>query len=106
MKMVMAIVQAEDVPNVTNALVDAGHRVTRIATTGGLLRRENVTLLLGVEDERVDEVLRTLQQSGRHRKTSVNIPSEPPGGQVAQTINVEVGGATIFVLDIERFERY
>ncbi len=106
MKMVMAIVQAEDVSTITNALVDAGHRVTRIATTGGLLRRENVTLLLGVEDERVGEVITTLQKSGRHRKSTLSIPTEQPSGEVAQTLHVEVGGATVFVLDVERFERY
>jgi uncharacterized protein YaaQ len=106
MKMVMAIVQAEDVSNVTNALVDAGHRVTRIATTGGFLRRENVSLLLGVEDEKIDEVMRTIQQSGRHRKSTVSMPVQQPEGANAQSINVDVGGATIFVLDIERFEHY
>jgi uncharacterized protein YaaQ len=106
MKMVLAIVQADDAPSVMEALVNAGHRVTRVATTGGWLRRENATLLLGVEDERIDEVLRVLQGAGRHRTSYINMPMEMPGAQDAQMTEVEIGGATVFVLDVEGFDRF
>ena len=101
MKMVMAIVQAEDVTKISTALVEAGHRVTRIATTGGLLRRDNATLLLGVEDERVNEVLDVFQRMGEHRESDASAAST-----AARQSKVSIGSATVFILDVERFEQY
>jgi uncharacterized protein YaaQ len=104
MKMIMAIVQADDAGKVMKALVEAGHRVTRIATEGGWLRRENTTLLLGVEDEKVDAVVEVLKKTGRKRTAYISVPREVPGALNAQVIDVEVGGATVFVMNVERFE--
>ncbi len=106
MKMVMAIVQADDVLAITDALVTSGYRVTRIATTGGWLRRENAKLLMGVEDRQVNHVLRVLQQTGRHRTTYVSAPSDTPSHQESPLVEVDVGGATVFVLNVERLERF
>jgi uncharacterized protein YaaQ len=106
MKMIIAIVQADDASRIMEALVDAGHRATRIATTGAWLRRENVTLLLGAEDERVEEVLQVLQRTGQHRSAPASAWQEITGALNPQTTNVEVGGATIFVLNVEEFEHY
>jgi uncharacterized protein YaaQ len=106
MKMVLAVVQAEDAPVVMEALVKAGHRVTRVATTGGWLRRENATLLLGVEDDKVSDVLQILKQTGRHRTTYMSMPFDMMSPQEGQMIEVEVGGATAFVLNVERFEHF
>jgi uncharacterized protein YaaQ len=106
MKMVMAIVQADDASTIRDALVEAGHRVTRIATTGGWLRRENVTLLLGVEDEQLDDVFRVLQRMGRHRTEYIDMPMEMPAPQEAHKTNVEIGGATVFVLDVEQYDHF
>ncbi|MDW8395686.1 MAG: cyclic-di-AMP receptor [Anaerolineae bacterium] len=104
MKMVMAVVQADDATRVTQALLEAGHRVTRIATQGGWLRRENATLLLGVPDDKVDDVLGILQRTARKRTSYVSVPREAPGALNAQVIDVEIGGATVFVMNVERFE--
>ena len=104
MKMILAVVQADDAAKVTQGLIEAGHRVTRIATQGAWLRRENATLLVGVPDEKVDDVLKTLQQTARRRTSYISVPREVPGALNAQVIDVEVGGATVFVLHVERFE--
>ncbi len=104
MKMILAVVQADDANKTMQALTDAGYRVTRIATQGGWLRRENVTFLLGVPDESVDDVLSILKQTARRRTSFINVPRESPGTLSAQVIDVEVGGATVFVLNVERFE--
>ncbi|MCW1968401.1 MAG: cyclic-di-AMP receptor [Anaerolineae bacterium] len=104
MKMILAIVQADDAGKAMSALVEKGHRVTRVATEGGWLRRENVTLLLGVEDDKVDEVMAILKKTGRRRTSYISVPREVPGALNAQVIDVEVGGATVFVLPVERFE--
>jgi len=114
MKMILAVVQADDAAAVIEALVAAGHRVTRIATTGGWLRRENATLLMGLEDNVVGSALQILRQTGRHRTTHINMPMDMPiphSMQVRQEdqaidVEVEVGGATVFVMNVERFEHF
>jgi uncharacterized protein YaaQ len=105
MKMIMAIVQADDAGKVMQSLIEAGHRVTRIATEGGWLRRENTTLLLGVEDDKVSAVMEVLKKTGRRRTAYISVPREVPGALNAQVIDVEVGGATVFVMNVERFEQ-
>ncbi len=105
MKMIMAVVQADDASKVTQALNEAGYRVTRMATQGAWLRRENVTLLVGVEDAHVNDALRVLRRTAQRRMAYVNVPGEVMGTYSPQPLEVEVGGATVFVLDVERFER-
>jgi uncharacterized protein YaaQ len=105
MKMILAVVQADDASKVVQALNDAGHRVTRIATQGAWLRRENATLLIGVQDNEVDHVLRVLKRTAQRRTSYINVPGEVAGMFNPQPLEVEVGGATVFVLNVERFER-
>jgi uncharacterized protein YaaQ len=105
MKMIMAIVQPDDASRAAQALNSAGFRVTRMATQGAWLRRENVTLLVGVNDEQVGNALHVLRQAAQRRMTYVNVPGEMTSVYSPQPLEVEVGGATIFVLDVERFER-
>ncbi|MCX6017404.1 MAG: cyclic-di-AMP receptor [Chloroflexi bacterium] len=104
MKMILAIVQADDAAKVTAALIEGGHRVTRVATEGGWLRKENSTLLLGIEDDKIDDVMKILKGTARRRTSYISVPREVPGALNAQVIDVEIGGATVFVLNVERFE--
>ncbi len=75
MKLLFVIVRDQDGENVIQALVDRGLRVTRVASTGGFLKRGNLTLMLGVEAEKVDQVLAILRTTcgpeadGQHRAT-------------------------------------
>ena len=109
MKLIMSIVNRDD----SNALVDSlmrhGYRATVVSTTGGFLREGNATLLIGVNDENVQEVL-GLIRAGCHTRTQFVNPLPPvmePGELYMPTpVEVQVGGATVFVVDVERFERY
>ena len=82
MKLVIAIVQDVDAGPVIEQLITHGHRVTRVASTGGFLRRGNATLLIGTEEEHVDPIIDILRdtctppESGQHRATIfvVNAP--------------------------------
>lgn len=94
MKLVVAIVQGEDADAVIRALLAAQHRLTRINTTGGFLRRGNATLLIGVEADQVDEVITLIQSSSRHRTESAPIEKGIPEY-----------AATVFVLDTSHFVR-
>jgi uncharacterized protein YaaQ len=105
MKLIIAMVQDEDSEATTQALTEHGQRVTRLATTGGFLRRGNTTLLIGVEDAQVDDVMGVLRQTCRRRTTFTTLVSETPMMLPASVVEVEVGGATVFVLNMEHFEQ-
>jgi uncharacterized protein YaaQ len=108
MKMVVAIVQAEDASGLLSQLANRGLRTTRIKTVGGFLREANATIFLGVEDEEVEVALHTIRENCTTRKQQITaIPAvmEPGEFFLPYPVEVEVGGATVFVLDVERFER-
>jgi uncharacterized protein YaaQ len=63
MKLIVAILRDEDTENVSHALIDCSFRVTRIASTGGFLRRGSTTLMIGVEDEMVDQAVELIRQN-------------------------------------------
>lgn len=105
MKLVLAIVNKDDSGTVSSALTREGFSVTKLATTGGFLMAGNTTFLVGVDDNRVDEVLAIVEKHSKKR--SQMIPSTTYGNAAYASIPVEVtvGGATVFVLNIERYER-
>ena len=106
MKLVIAIIHDEDVQNLMSHLTNEGYMATKLASTGGLLRTGNTTLLMGINEDKVDEVISIIKFVCKTTtKTSVlNQPiSSLPEGYVSFPIDVTVGGATIFVLDIEKF---
>ena len=94
MKLVIPIVQGEDAGAVIDALLAAGHRLTRINTTGGFLRRGNATLLIGVEEEKVDEVVHLIQDNCRPRTEPAPLEKGLPAYS-----------ATLFVLNTSHFIR-
>lgn len=108
MKLVIAIVQDEDVDALTEALIGANHRFTKVSTTGSFLRTGNTSLLIGVEDEAVESVLSILKRTCR-RRTQIAVPYSPalePGLlYMPENFEVEVGGAVVFVANVSRFER-
>ncbi len=108
MKLIIAIVQTEDEPHLVQALSEAGISSTRYASSGGFLQQGNSTLLIGVEDERVDPVVRIIRDNCRER--SRYLTPLPPMVEASEMympypVEVQVGGATLFVVPIERFER-
>ncbi len=108
MKMIVAIVQSDDAGGLLTQLAERGFRSTRVKTVGGFLRETNATIFLGVEDEQVDTVLRIIRENcvTRRQQVSPVPPTMEPGElYLAFPVEVEVGGATVFVLDVARFER-
>jgi uncharacterized protein YaaQ len=107
-KLVVAIVQAEDAGQTVEALNGAGLIVTRLASSGGLLNQGNATLLVGVDEERLELVLDVIRTNCRERNrylTPMPPMTEPGEAFMPFPVEVKVGGATVFVLDVERFER-
>ena len=86
MKLLFAIVRDTDADVVTQALTSADFRVTRIASTGGLLRRGLTTLLIGLDANQVDPAIQVLQETC----------TDPAEGEKR---------ATIFVVPVDRYEQ-
>ena len=85
MKMIIAIIRDNDNDPVSQALVAAGFRVTRIASTGGFLRRGSSTLMIGVENEQVEQAIQIIRES--------TTPAEDPNTR----------RVTLFVINVEHF---
>lgn len=109
MKMIITIVQGKDANTLMDSLVAKRFGVTKINTSGGFLRESNVTLLVGVDDQRVEEVLRVIRATCHVRNRYINPmpPMTEPGGEfyVPTPVEVPVGGATIFVLEVDKYIR-
>lgn len=107
MKMIIAIVNRDDVNDVCAALTKNSYMFTKISSTGGFLRAGNTTLLIGTEACHVDDVLRLIKEHCSTRK--VMMPTMTYGSPnmigVGSMVEVTVGGATVFVIDAEHFEK-
>ena len=108
MKLIIAIVQDEDASRLVSSLMGDGYRVTKLATTGGFLRSGNTTLLVGVEDEKLQNAMAIIEKVCKSRKQVATAPSPisgTTGVYVPYPVEVTVGGATIFVMDVEQFKK-
>ena len=109
MKLLVCVVNQDDTSPLMDALTVDGYRATVISTTGGLLRQGNATLLIGVSDEDVGNTLEIIQANCHTRVAYANpLPPTTELGALhaPMPIEVQVGGAVVFVLDVERSERY
>ncbi len=107
MKLIVAIVQDYDANQLLKAITGAGFRATRIGSTGGFLRVGNSTLLIGVEDYDVRRVLRIIEDNCRERTEVVqpDVIADLHEWYPMGLVEVKVGGATVFVINVARFER-
>jgi uncharacterized protein YaaQ len=109
MKMIMAVVQDQDSNRLSNALMEYNFRSTKLASTGGFLKSGNTTFLIGVDDIRVEKALQVIRENCKSRDQMV-APVSPMGGNadsyVPYPVEVEVGGATVFVLPVEQFHHF
>lgn len=106
MKLVIAVVNRDDAGDVTRTLTRQGFSSTRLATTGGFLLSGNVTILVGVDEEKVQTVIDIVKEHSHSRKQMIPSATEVSYGYYpSMPVEVTVGGATIFVVDVEHFER-
>ena len=109
MKLIMAIVQDKDSNRLANEFIDANIRATKLSSTGGFLKAGNSTFIIGIEDNRVQDALELIKKTCQSRKQYVSTPMSLDislDGQVPYPVEVEVGGATVFVLPVDGFHQY
>jgi len=108
MKLIFVIVHDEDSENVAGELTRYGYSVTKLCSTGGFLRTGNTTMMIGLEDEELERVLGIIKTNSQSRKQFIKSPPRGAfmGGMTAGGIEVTVGGATAFIMPVERMEKY
>ena len=106
MKLIFAIVNNDDSHSVQSALTKNSFQATKLASSGGFLMAGNTTFMICSENEKVDEILEIIKNHSHKRKQLVHNNSVfSHGANTAYPVEVTVGGATVFVTDIERFEK-
>ena len=109
MKLVITIVHDRDKNRIAETLLRNNFKFTKLASTGGFLRDGNVTFLIGVEAKRLDELINVIKDSCKTREQYANfVPPDagPIGVFMPSPVKVLVGGAVIFVVEVDRFERF
>lgn len=104
MKLIIAVINGDDSSAVINGLTTNGYYSTKLSTSGGFLKSGNVTLMIGVEDEKVDDVISVIGEFSKKR-TQLIAPSAgfAMEGIISKPVEITVGGATVFVIDVDRF---
>ncbi len=106
MKMIMAVIHDEDSHQLMEKLTKEGFMATKLASTGGLLKTGNTTLFVGVNKDDVDKVVDIIKEICKTSKkiSLINPPvSNVPDNMLSYPVEVTVGGATVFVLDVDQY---
>jgi uncharacterized protein YaaQ len=103
-KLIAAIIQEKDLENALSSLTKLGFSVTHLPSTGGFLRRRNLTLLIGVSTGQETTAVEALNKSCKRRIEYIATPIESAPIAFPPPIPVEVGGATVFVFELDRYE--
>ncbi len=108
MKLIFAVIRDKDANMATDALAQAHIGVTKLASTGGFLRDGNTTLMIGAQNDQVEEIMQILRENCAKRTQTEVVMPHGTGGVATWNLNytpikVEVGGATVFVLDMDQF---
>ena len=109
MRLAVCIVHNRDRNKLTDEMLKAGFKFTVIGSTGGFLREGNSTLLIGVDEGEVEALKAVIQKNCEAREQLVNVmPFEaaPPGAFVPSPVKVPVGGATVFLINVDEFIRF
>ncbi len=106
LKLVIIIASDSDAEKLTRKLIEQGYPATKVSSTGGFLRKGNATILSGVEANEVDGIIAMVRSECYARTEYVPVQTLPffgEGSVLQEPIEVRVGGAIVFVVDVERF---
>ena len=110
MKMIMAILHKDDELETIEELNIAGYMVTKLATTGGCLKKKSTTVMIGVEEDRLEEALDVLQKYAGHRKETVYQSVTMPHGEMSAVppvpMEVMAGGAAVFIVSLDDIRKF
>ena len=104
MKLVIGIINSDDANDLLSEITKASFQATKLSTSGGFLKMGNVTVLVGVEDDQVDEVVEIFKSCCSRRTQMIPAASHymGEGFMSAAPVQVTIGGATLFVVDVDK----
>lgn len=108
MKLILAVIQDEDANKLVSTLMEEGYSATKLASTGGFLRAGNTTLMIGVPADKTEDAIAVIRRVCKTRRQMTAPPSTVTGMAgvyVPYPVEVTVGGATVFVLNVDSFEK-
>lgn len=109
MKLIVAIIQNQDSKQLQDGFVEKGIQATKLSSTGGFLRAGNTTFLIGTMEDRIQDILDLIRDncSAREQKV-VNPPAYDFTLETGLTfpIDIEVGGATVFIVPVEQYHQF
>ena len=103
------VVSDTDAGKLSEQMSSKGFASTKIGSSGGFLRRGNVTLITGISSSRIDELMDLIKSICHARKELVpaqTLPFLGEGAFTAEPIEVRAGGAVVFVSNVDRFEKF
>lgn len=108
-KMILAIIQGDDYQDVITDLNTHGFYATVLESSGGFLRKQSITLMIGLNHERLEDAIAILKRYGQ--RTVTQFESFLTGNSISPLatsvpVSTRLGGVVLFVLDVDRFERY
>ena len=112
MKMILAIIGSDDADDLVYDLNQHSFFVTKLSTVGGFMKNRSTTLMLGVDDDKVEEAIEIIKKTSGTRHQLVYAPptisagSSSPHIGMSVPMNMKVGGATVFVMNVEGFEKF
>ena len=110
MKLIYIIVRQDNETDVINSMIKNGFRITKLATSGGFLRKGNTTIFCCCQDNEVNKAIDIIKQEcGKRKKIQIDMPINLPSTAINYTsipTSIEVGGATIIVTDVCKFEKF
>lgn len=109
-KLVLAVLQGSDADNTIRNLNEHGFIVTLLSSTGGFLKKKSTTVMIGVEEDRLEEVMDLLRKYAGRRQEKIYQAVPMPHGEISATppipMDVVAGGAAVFVLDLEDLRKF
>lgn len=110
-KLILAILQGDDYADTVDELNQNGFFATILSSTGGFLKKKSVTVMIGVDDDKVQKVLDILKQCAGHRQqltySDVSMSTGVPGSQIPLVaVPMNVGGVVVFILELNDLQKF
>ncbi len=108
LKLIIIIASDADADRLMKQLIEQGYPATKVSSTGGFLHRGNATILSGVESAEVEQVVAMVRTECHARTEFVPVQALPffgEGAALSEPVEVRTGGAIVFVVNVERFEK-
>ncbi len=107
MKLLIVIVQDQDAHLLIDELTERDFRMTKLASTGGFLKSGNTTILMGIDEARIPEAMKIIETNCQSREMATSIMSVtmPGDAYIPYPVEVKLGGATVFVMEVDAFIR-